>query len=258
MAPRTGLKRTNSKSEEKGVKKAPSTISSVTSKNTTTTRKASQPLAPSTSQNSVVKPAAVQKHKPRNPSTTQLKTESVPVAKSRKKVASPLRKPVTSNEPPTLNVYVFGSGSMGELGLGPHENQRNVKRPRLNPHLLPNEVGIVDVAVGGMHCAAIDKDGRVWTWGVNDQGVLGRDTTWTPENEDTTMDSDDEDEEQLNPRESVPGLVEGFPDGTRVEKIACGDSITVACTTDGKVYAWGTFRVCSCYSLVTVSVQKDC
>jgi regulator of chromosome condensation len=147
---------------------------------------------------------------------------------------------------------------MGELGLGPHENQRNVKRPRLNSYLLPDEVGIVDVAVGGMHCAAIDKDGRVWTWGVNDQGVLGRDTTWTPENEDTAMDSDDEDEEQLNPRESVPGLVEGFPDGTRIDKIACGDSITVACTTDGKVYAWGTFRVRSCYSFLTISAQKDC
>jgi regulator of chromosome condensation len=72
------------------------------------------------------------------------------------------------------------------------------------------------------------------------------------------MDSDDEDEEQLNPRESVPGLVEGFPDGTRVEKIACGDSITVACTTDGKVYAWGTFRVRSSLSSLTFSVRKGC
>ena len=141
-------------------------------------------------------------------------------------------------------MYVFGSGSMGELGLGPLETQRNVKRPRLNPYLLPDEVGIVDIAVGGMHCAAIDVQGRVWTWGVNDQGVLGRDTTWTPpENDDMDMDSDDEDGEQLNPRESVPGLVEGFPEGTVITKIACGDSITVAVTDKGQVYAWGTFRV---------------
>ena len=138
---------------------------------------------------------------------------------------------------------------MGELGLGPLETQRNVKRPRLNPFLLPDDVGIVDIAVGGMHCAAIDVRGRVWTWGVNDQGVLGRDTTWTPpENDDTAMDSDDEDGEQLNPRESVPGLVEGFPDGTLITKIACGDSITVAVTDQGQVYAWGTFRVHSLLS----------
>jgi len=132
---------------------------------------------------------------------------------------------------------------MGELGLGPQLNQRNVKRPRLNANLLPEKVGVVDIAVGGMHCAAIDDKGRVWTWGVNDQGVLGRDTTWSPDQEDTAMDSDDEDEELLNPRESVPGLVEGFPEGTVVTKVACGDSITVALTSEGQVYAWGTFRV---------------
>jgi len=148
---------------------------------------------------------------------------------------------------------------MGELGLGPHLNQRNVKRPRLNTNLLPENVGIVDIAVGGMHCAAIDEHGRVWTWGVNDQGVLGRDTTWSPNNEDTAMDSDEEDEEQLNPRESVPGLVEGFPEGTVVTKVACGDSITVALTKEGQVYAWGTFRVCNFFrnDFVNNSVPKD-
>lgn len=134
---------------------------------------------------------------------------------------------------------------MGELGLGPLANQRNVKRPRLNGYLLPDQVGIVDVAAGGMHCAAIDEKGRVWTWGVNDQGVLGRDTTWSPESEDEGMESDSEDDEQLNPKESVPGLVEGFPDGTVITKVACGDSITVALTDKGQVYAWGTFRVLS-------------
>lgn len=132
---------------------------------------------------------------------------------------------------------------MGELGLGPLSSQRNVKRPRLNSNLLPQDVGIVDIAVGGMHCAAIDERGQVWTWGVNDQGVLGRDTTWSPEDEDAAMDSDDEDDEQLNPKESIPSLVEGFPEGTVVTKIACGDSVTVAVTDEGKVYAWGTFRV---------------
>jgi len=110
-----------------------------------------------------------------------------------------------------------------------------------------------------MHCAAIDERGRVWTWGVNDQGVLGRDTTWSPENEDTAMDSDDEDDERLNPRESVPGLVEGFPDGTIIVKVACGDSITVAVTNEGQVYAWGTFRVLPLKnrSMLTISVRRD-
>jgi regulator of chromosome condensation len=248
MAPRTNIKRKKSDVQEVVVKKAPSITSNVTITtvaSTSTSRRASQPLAPSTSQNSVVKTTTT-KHKPRKPSQPKIVESAITVKQthSRQPASSSITSATISSGTPKLNVYVFGSGSMGELGLGPQSNQRNVKRPRLNTNLLPQDVGIVDIAVGGMHCAAIDEKGRVWTWGVNDQGVLGRDTTWSPDNEDTAMESDDEeDDEQLNPRESTPGLVEGFPEGTVITKIACGDSITVAVTNEGKVYAWGTFRV---------------
>jgi regulator of chromosome condensation len=247
MAPRATSRRKKPDAQEITVKKADSITSDVTTTTiTTASRRASQPLAPSTSQNSVIKATAT-RHKPRKSSQTQIKVETSITVKQPPppKPASPSSLTQTNIPRPKLNVYVFGSGSMGELGLGPQSNQRNVKRPRLNTNLLPQDIGIVDIAVGGMHCAAIDEKGRVWTWGVNDQGVLGRDTTWTPENEDTAMDSDDDDDddEQLNPRESVPGLVEGFPEGTKITKVACGDSITVAVTNQGQVYAWGTFRV---------------
>lgn len=144
---------------------------------------------------------------------------------------------------------------MGELGLGPTEKDRNVKRPRLNVHLSPEAMGgegVVDVAVGGMHVAALDREGKVWTWGVNDQGSLGRDT----KNVDggvgdgigdvvmREVGSDDDDEEELlNVLESKPGVVQGFPEGVKVVKMACGDSISVAIADDGLVYSWGTFRV---------------
>jgi len=239
MAPRAAPKRRTSDVQVQPVKKQASTNTITTkAKDAAATKRASQPLAPSTSQNSVVKSTA--KHKGRKPSQSIPKDE---IAVKTRKIPAPSKKVRTAvtDAETKLNVYAFGSGSMGELGLGPQSNQRNVKRPRLNPNLLPDEVGIVDIAAGGMHCAAIDGEGRVWTWGVNDQGVLGRETTWSPENEDEDM--DDEDEDKLNPRESVPGLVEGFPEGTVISKIACGDSITVALTNDGKVYAWGTFRV---------------
>lgn len=148
------------------------------------------------------------------------------------------------NEIPVLKqqklcVYVFGTGSMSELGLGPEPTGRVVKRPRLNPLLPYDTIGIVDVAVGGMHTAAIDYEGNVYTWGVNDQGALGRDTTWDVNRAD--LDSDDE--QMLNPKDSVPGKVEGMPDGVKVVKMACGDSISVAITDKGQVYAWGSFRV---------------
>jgi len=244
MAPRPSTKRKTSDIQEKSLKRTVSITSNITSTSTTTTtstRRVSQPLAPSTSQNSIIK--APPKSKSRKPPQSSKPTSLPSTTTTQQHQPTPI-----PNDAPTtgskLNVYVFGSGSMGELGLGPQSSQRNVKRPRLNTNLLPESVGVVDIAVGGMHCAAIDCEGRVWTWGVNDQGVLGRDTTWSPE-EDVEMDSDDgeEDDDQLNPKESVPGLVEGFPEGTVISKIACGDSITVAVTSQGQVYAWGTFRV---------------
>ena len=49
------------------------------------------------------------------------------------------------------------------------------------------------------------------------------------------MDESDGDSEEdlLNPMESKPGLVEGFPEGVEVVKLACGDSISVAIADDG-------------------------
>ena len=144
-------------------------------------------------------------------------------------------------------IFVFGEGAMGELGLGPTLKDRNVKRPRLNVRLA--EAGIVDVAVGGMHVAALDYQGRVWTWGVNDQGSLGRSTkvlsseAKMKQMSDRDSDTEEEEDELLNELESTPGLVEDFPEEVKIVKLACGDSISVAIGNDGNVYSWGTFRV---------------
>ena len=134
---------------------------------------------------------------------------------------------------------------MGELGLGPTSKDRNVKRPRLNARLPFDTVGIVDVAVGGMHVAALDHAGRLWTWGVNDQGSLGRDTKLVQNDISMTAVGEDSDSEEdlLSVLESTPGLVQGFPEGVQVVKLACGDSISVAIADDGNIYSWGTFRV---------------
>ena len=39
---------------------------------------------------------------------------------------------------------------------------------------MPGIEGAVDVAAGGMHTVALDSEGRVWTFGCNDEGSLGR------------------------------------------------------------------------------------
>ena len=33
---------------------------------------------------------------------------------------------------------------------------------------------ICQIACGGLHCAALSEDGKVYTWGCSDDGMLGR------------------------------------------------------------------------------------
>jgi regulator of chromosome condensation len=152
-----------------------------------------------------------------------------------------------------MDVFVFGEGTAGELGLGAKSADGkkvvDVARPRLNARLSAKDVGVVQIAVGGMHCAALTYDNKILTWGVNDQGALGRDTAEGPMKEiaeDDGSDSDsDDDDSGLNPTEAEPREVDPkhFPEGTKFASLYAGDSTTFALTTTGKVYGWGTFRV---------------
>ena len=165
--------------------------------------------------------------------------------------AKPAAKPkpkLVINYAPTdrLNVYVFGEGSSGELGLGTAKNAIDVKRPRLNLQLSAQTVGVVQIACGGMHVAALTYDGKVLTWGVNDQGALGRDTNWEGGLRDvgeSDNESDSGSDSGLNPFESTPTPIATLPKDTVVVKLSAGDSHTLALTDEGLVYGWGTFRV---------------
>jgi len=72
---------------------------------------------------------------------------------------------------------------------------------------------------GGLHTAALALDGRVYTWGCNDDEVLGRPG-----------------------EESVPNVVEGALAGKRVVLVGAGDSHMACLTADGQIYSWGTYK----------------
>ncbi|EFQ34633.1 GDP/GTP exchange factor [Colletotrichum graminicola M1.001] len=182
-------------------------------------------------------------------------------AKSTKKTATAVAKPHPAhphkvgkkiNSAPTqiLDIYVFGEGSSGELGLGSRKLDGkkvvDVKRPRLNPHLSAKDVGVVQIACGGMHVAALTKDNKILTWGVNDQGALGRDTNWDGglRDADAEEEEEDDDDSGINPRESTPTAVgaEYFAPEAKFTQVVASDSATFALTEDGRVYGWGTFR----------------
>jgi regulator of chromosome condensation len=129
-------------------------------------------------------------------------------------------------------------------------------RPRLNHRLAAKLVGVVQIAVGGMHCAALTHDNKILTWGVNDQGALGRKTEPAPLADiDEEEDENDPDADSgLNASEAEPRDVDlsHFPEGTKFSQVVAADSSTFVVTTTGLVYGWGTFRVClmflPCYS----------
>jgi regulator of chromosome condensation len=152
--------------------------------------------------------------------------------------------PVINTAPThTLEVLTCGEGGNGELGLGP--KAMDVKRPRLNAYLDIDTVGVVEVSAGGMHSVALTHDNQILTWGVSDEGALGRDATDTTGAglKDADDDSDSDDEVLLNPKESTPTAVTENLPNVKFVQVAAGDSATFAVTETGNVYGWGAFRV---------------
>ena len=132
---------------------------------------------------------------------------------------------------------------------------RDVTSP---PHLL-------QVVCGGMHTAALATDGTIYTWGVNDEGALGRPTfgesarklweactaTTTPSDRDLDRDGTGSGSGSrsgsglgsfLPTDPYVQGVVKLPEDAARIVQLSAGDSHTTALAQDGTVYAWGTFR----------------
>lgn len=67
-------------------------------------------------------------------------------------------------------VYSCGDGYKGKLGLG---DQTSRLDPTLIPEVSFNGESIAHVAAGGIHSAAVSKEGHVFTWGCGSDGRLG-------------------------------------------------------------------------------------
>ncbi|KIY66994.1 RCC1/BLIP-II protein [Cylindrobasidium torrendii FP15055 ss-10] len=139
---------------------------------------------------------------------------------------------IVSNSVPLLRgadapttLFVHGAGGSGQLGLGP-EVMEDVGRPRLNTTF---QRGIQTVACGGMHSLLIDGEGKLWSWGSNDDLALGRPTE--------AIEGKDPDE-----LEASPSLVEGLDDNFIAVGADAGDCMSVAIGSEGQLRVWGTFR----------------
>ncbi len=129
------------------------------------------------------------------------------------------------------HVFIWGDGSMGQLGMPTDQDDD----PQIiHPRELILETPVVAIAAGGMHTLMLMEDGSLQTFGSNDDGALGRKTVGDVWGVDK---AENDQMEQWKPTTvDIPDLP------SDVEGVRCTDSGSFVWTEDGSVFGWGSFR----------------
>lgn len=128
-------------------------------------------------------------------------------------------------------VFTWGNGMDGVLG---HEHtDSNLVLPTLVDSL--EEYTFVKVSTGSGHMVGLNSDGRLVSWGLNDNGQLGHVKT------EEAKTSKYYKPPSLKGGEA-PYLVGGELETRRVIDMSCGSRFTAAVTEEGELYTWGMGR----------------
>ena len=110
----------------------------------------------------------------------------------------------------SMNVYMWGRGEDGQIGLGDTSDQ-------FKPMLIESLKDVKEISCGSGHTVILTSKGRVFSWGRGDDGRLGHgDQAY----------------------KYVPRPVLALR-SKEVVKITCGSYHTAAVTRSGKLYTWG-------------------
>lgn len=112
------------------------------------------------------------------------------------------------------NLLSCGQNEVGQLGLGEDVPEKS------RPFVVPNVSNVVEIKAGGMHSLYLTDDGKLYSFGCNDEGALGRDTS-------------------AEGSEYIPSVID-LP--SQCIKISAGDSHSGCLLDDGRAFAWGSFR----------------
>lgn len=125
-------------------------------------------------------------------------------------------------------VYTMGLGEGGVLG---HGNVLSVMYPKVVQSL--KSLRILQVACGGYHTTALDKDGHLHVWGRGEGGQLGLD----PDILMKTM--QDLKIESSETYVHLPQRLFGELAKKKITLVTCGEAHTLALTHGQEVYGWG-------------------
>ncbi|EKX72652.1 Regulator of chromosome condensation RCC1 domain containing protein [Theileria equi strain WA] len=115
------------------------------------------------------------------------------------------------------SLYSWGIGAFGVLGTGNINNNFTPSKVVFNSNA---EVFITTCVAGSRHSVALDRDGRVWSWGYGGNGRLGLGNTKSYYS---------------------PAMIKIFG-GYEISFISCGDSHTACIDRFGSVYTWGSAK----------------
>ena len=116
-------------------------------------------------------------------------------------------------------LYAWGYNYAGQLGNGSTVSSSVPVAVNVSGALAGKTV--IMLAAGDSHSMALTSDGRVFTWGYNADGELGNYST-------------------LNSSAPVAVYTSGVLSGKAVIGITAGSTHSLAMTSDGKVFSWGS------------------
>ncbi|MQM07717.1 hypothetical protein Taro_040559 [Colocasia esculenta] len=119
------------------------------------------------------------------------------------------------------NLYTWGWNQRGTLGHPPETKTENV--PSLVKALA--NVNIIQAAIGGWHCLAVDDQGHAYAWGGNEYGQCGEE----PERKD--------EHGRVLRRDIV--IPQRCAHKLSVRQVAAGGTHSVVLTNEGHVWTWG-------------------
>lgn len=118
-------------------------------------------------------------------------------------------------------LFTWGSNTYNKLGLGP-----DAAKVELYPRLVESlsEIELVSISCGEHHTAAVDREGKAYTWGLGGSLFQGAGGLGHPTRQDIP----------------TPQLVRSLVDqGIAITSIECGAYHSVALSQDGEVWTWG-------------------